>query len=79
MFQGYACSIWGKFSLNFTDVVVLLSKALSIDVRITVILDNNRLTVNVAVNNKTERKLVYWKDFATFWKFKRKIFSTDKE
>ena len=59
MFQGYACSIWGQFSLNFTDVVVLLSKALSIDVRITVILDNNRLTVNVAVNNKTERKLVY--------------------
>lgn len=59
MFQGYAYSIWGKFSLNFTDVVVLLSKALSIDVRITVILDNNRLTVNVAVNNKTERKLVY--------------------
>lgn len=50
-----------------------------IDVCIIVVLDNNRFIVNVVVNNKIERKLVYWKDFVMFWKFKCKIFLIDKE
>lgn len=70
--------IWGKFLLNFIDVVVLLFKVFLIDVCIIVILDNNRFIVNVVVNNKIERKLVYWKDFVMFWK-KCKFFLIDKE